>query len=296
MGANYIPPAGNADIQDFDVLAIAAKIRMGVAGHIFYSYTQPGQQILEMLKNKMGYILTPNIQFYTYFDKENIYIRDLDKVIFSYHVIEVAEKHFAAVILSGCPIRNKEDKATWDMYINKCAMTSFYVMELMKIDNCAKSNITIEKRNKPFEPVGFYFENDELANLFREAKALKYPYETTLQPGNYSIPDWYKNKIRPATPASANTSVSNTGGCYIATAVYGSYDCPQVWVLRRFRDFSLAQSRPGRAFIKAYYTVSPSLVKSFGRCKWFQNFWRKRLDKLVDKLKARGYEDTNYYD
>ncbi|MFR9028073.1 MAG: DUF2726 domain-containing protein [Clostridium sp.] len=25
-------------------------------------------------------------------------------------------------------------------------------------------------------------------------------------------------------------------GCYIATAVYGSYDCPQVWVLRRFRD------------------------------------------------------------
>lgn len=24
-------------------------------------------------------------------------------------------------------------------------------------------------------------------------------------------------------------------GCYIATCVYGSYDCPQVWILRRFR-------------------------------------------------------------
>lgn len=97
-------------------------------------------------------------------------------------------------------------------------------------------------------------------------------------------------------PGSIEARKVKDGGCYIATAVYGSYDCPQVWVLRRFRDFSLAQSRPGRAFIKAYYTVSPSLVKSFGRYKWFQNFWRKRLDKLVDKLKARGYEDTNYYD
>ena len=25
-------------------------------------------------------------------------------------------------------------------------------------------------------------------------------------------------------------------GCYVATCVYGSYDCPEVWVLRRFRD------------------------------------------------------------
>ena len=25
-------------------------------------------------------------------------------------------------------------------------------------------------------------------------------------------------------------------GCYIATCVYGSYDCPQVWILRRYRD------------------------------------------------------------
>ena len=28
------------------------------------------------------------------------------------------------------------------------------------------------------------------------------------------------------------------GGCYIATAVYGSYDCPQVWTLQRFCTFS----------------------------------------------------------
>ena len=30
---------------------------------------------------------------------------------------------------------------------------------------------------------------------------------------------------------------TSSGGCYVATAVYGSYDCPEVWVLRRYRDF-----------------------------------------------------------
>lgn len=36
------------------------------------------------------------------------------------------------------------------------------------------------------------------------------------------------------------TRLEVTGGCYVATAVYGSYDCPQVWTLRRFRDNTLA--------------------------------------------------------
>lgn len=31
-------------------------------------------------------------------------------------------------------------------------------------------------------------------------------------------------------------------GCYVATCVYGSYDCPQVWTLRRYRDYKLAES------------------------------------------------------
>ena len=50
-------------------------------------------------------------------------------------------------------------------------------------------------------------------------------------------------------------------GCYVATAVYGSYDCPQVWTLRRFRDHTLAASWYGRSFIRAYYAISPTLVK-----------------------------------
>ena len=43
---------------------------------------------------------------------------------------------------------------------------------------------------------------------------------------------------------------SSSGGCYIATCAYGSYDCPEVWTLRRFRDNTLAKNIFGRAFIK----------------------------------------------
>ncbi len=82
--------------------------------------------------------------------------------------------------------------------------------------------------------------------------------------------------------------------CYVATAVYGSYDCPQVWTLRRFRDESLASNLFGRAFIRAYYAISPTIVKHFGHTAWFNRFWRSKLDKLVARLQKKGFEDTPY--
>lgn len=85
-------------------------------------------------------------------------------------------------------------------------------------------------------------------------------------------------------------------GCYIATAVYGSYDCPQVWVLRRYRDNALAKTLPGRAFIRAYYAVSPVLVKWFGHTDWFKNLWKRPLDGMVKRLMSKGVADTPYHD
>ena len=83
----------------------------------------------------------------------------------------------------------------------------------------------------------------------------------------------------------------NSGGCYVATAVYGSYDCPQVWTLRRYRDYTLAQTGYGRAFIKTYYAISPTLVKWFGHTDWFRNMWKPRLDKIVKKLNNKGVKN-----
>lgn len=49
----------------------------------------------------------------------------------------------------------------------------------------------------------------------------------------------------------------NKSGCYIATACYGSYDAPEVQILRTFRDKKLVSSCWGRCFIRLYYRYSP---------------------------------------
>ncbi len=88
----------------------------------------------------------------------------------------------------------------------------------------------------------------------------------------------------------------NEGGCYVATAVYGSYDCPQVWTLRRYRDNDLAATWYGRMFIHTYYAISPTFVKYFGHTRWFKKLLEGKLDKMVSKLQAKGYESTPYND
>lgn len=87
-----------------------------------------------------------------------------------------------------------------------------------------------------------------------------------------------------------------SGGCYVATSVYGSYDCPQVWTLRRFRDEILASTWYGRLFVYLYYAVSPGIVKLFGETSWFNTFWKGKLDKMVSSLQSNGFADTPYED
>ena len=93
-----------------------------------------------------------------------------------------------------------------------------------------------------------------------------------------------------------NNTQEKSSGCYIATSVYGSYNCPEVWTLRRFRDYSLASTWYGRAFIHAYYFISPKLVKWFGNKKWFKKLWRHKLDNMIINLKIKGYESSAYKD
>lgn len=109
------------------------------------------------------------------------------------------------------------------------------------------------------------------------------PAQSTLQRSNYS-------------QSNKSISTSNGEGCYIATAIYGSYNCPEVWTLRRFRDNSLSKTYAGRVFIKLYYTISPKLVKWFGRYSTFKRLIKPVLDRFVTILKNRDYKSTPYTD
>lgn len=127
--------------------------------------------------------------------------------------------------------------------------------------------------------------------------AMKKKYEELIN----RLPDDKHDRVKMWTMEGADQrpisdNGSSNSGCYIATCVYGSYDCPQVWTLRRFRDYTLAETWYGRLFINCYYAISPTLVKLFGKGEWFRNFWKSRLDKFVSEQNNKGMSNTYYND
>jgi len=78
-----------------------------------------------------------------------------------------------------------------------------------------------------------------------------------------------------------------SGGCFVATAVFGDYDAPEVVFLRAFRDESLSRSAWGRGFIRAYYTVSPPAAKVIAKSIALRGIVRRALLQPIISLLRR---------
>ena len=78
-----------------------------------------------------------------------------------------------------------------------------------------------------------------------------------------------------------------SGGCFIATAVYGSYEAKEVIVLRRFRDKMLKKFFLGRLFIKIYYAVGPCMAEWLKGHRLLKNKIRMVLDEMVRLMRDR---------
>ncbi|MEY8608404.1 CFI-box-CTERM domain-containing protein [Parabacteroides segnis] len=99
------------------------------------------------------------------------------------------------------------------------------------------------------------------------------------------------NKIKEGLPpekineiSTDNMTNEQKSGCYIATAVYGSYNAPEVIVLRRFRDHYLRKYFLGRGFIKLYYFTSPSIARRLKNTIYFNKTVRSILNAIVSYL------------
>jgi tetratricopeptide (TPR) repeat protein len=115
-------------------------------------------------------------------------------------------------------------------------------------------------------------EDDEALDYIERLKRHNYDFEKT------------NRDFREAHPSPRFKASTQKSGCYIATAVYGSYEAPQVLVLRRYRDDILRTTGPGRAFIRLYYAIGPTLATLIGHNTWLNTLIRTRLDTLVHKL------------
>lgn len=180
-------------------------------------------------------------------------------------------------------------KGSWDRYRAQC----WAAIELIDLainlsdDDGSADKTRYENKIRILKELYFY------GDWSRECAFTK---EDKEQVNNRIMECHYKiKKIDPSYTIPERPNTTNNG-CYVATAVYGSYDCPQVWTLRRFRDFTLAETWYGRAFIRTYYAISPTLVKWFGHTEWFKKMWKGKLDRMVANLNAEGVKDTPYED
>lgn len=166
----------------------------------------------------------------------------------------------------------------------------FYYIESVKI--CIMSCVELCKERKYVDSItsGPYISTENKANI--KVNADKHEIYLNIYDEMCNL----INKLDSSYEIPCINRQTNVSGCYIATCVYGSYDCPQVWTLRRFRDYTLDETWYGRLFIKCYYAISPTLVKWFGKTKWFRSFWKSKLDKIVSNLNKQGIEDTFYND
>lgn len=90
---------------------------------------------------------------------------------------------------------------------------------------------------------------------------------------------WIDDSSRQVTPKS--------GGCFIATATYGSLFAPEVIDFRRFRDEILLKSGFGTALTKTYYLASPPFAWLISKSDFLKslvkNFALRPLLKLLKK-------------
>jgi hypothetical protein len=90
----------------------------------------------------------------------------------------------------------------------------------------------------------------------------------------------YDDTVIEGTTLQFTTSTpppSGSGGCFIATAAYGTPTAKQIDVLRAFRDEVLLKNAVGSQFVALYYRLSPPVADFIARSDLLRTLVRELL-------------------
>jgi hypothetical protein len=74
------------------------------------------------------------------------------------------------------------------------------------------------------------------------------------------------------------------GGCFIATAAFGTSMAYEINILRSFRDNFLMRKRAGRGFISLYYMISPTIARLIERSRALKFITRTLLSPVIKAI------------
>jgi len=110
-----------------------------------------------------------------------------------------------------------------------------------------------------------------------------------LRKGTRSVPHIHYRC--PTCEVEWKESLARRGGCFIATATFGTPMANEVNILRRFRDNFLLRKRGGEMFVYAYYKLSPPIARAIKKSETLRRVMRVLLIPIV-KLFNLLYKKT----
>jgi hypothetical protein len=89
--------------------------------------------------------------------------------------------------------------------------------------------------------------------------------------------------VQPQVSGSSKTG----GGCFIATAAFGSQSAPEIVAFYSLRDQMLVRSKSGRKLIQLYYFWSPTLAEVIKKSRFLRALVRATLRPISKLIDAR---------
>lgn len=163
-------------------------------------------------------------------------------------------------------------EAYWGLYECQCAFDRYYgyTDKYGQSGPITRANMMLDALNK-YAYRAIQYAPEKQKAIYKANIASDEQYIEDVRNGKYD-------------KRSKGAGGCSTMGCYIATAVYGSYTCDEVMQLRRFRDEYLANFALGRMFIRLYYTISPAMVKHIRKGSLTERTIRRFLDWLRKRI------------
>ena len=170
----------------------------------------------------------------------------------------------------------------WERYIavNECLILLESSEQLLKIASAKELEIRVVTKS------GYVDLSDNEEKIFQDMAKLFYNqvYDKEMFKDDLDEAKEFSSKLQ------ENLEKSEGGGCFVATAVYGTYRHPDLTVLRGFRDNYLRQTSFGRRFISMYYKYGPSLANFVKRSYLLRLVFAIPVKALTYIVKLTGFD------